>query len=189
MSTTINEKNGTVVIIPPNSEAVNEAQRFGSKPRTVGSYYVSNKAEEVTKFLNFFRGNYLIDIAFSYKNCLPFFKEMIANCRGFYKDGLESLKKTLDFIDYLFKVNQEESLFVEATEFGLTESKKYLKISGSSTYVRHFKQMILGDVIEIVIKKVSDYLFVVFLRPREEVVDLASNRDNFGRWLSENIKR
>ena len=189
MSTTINNKNNTIIIIPPNSEAILEAQRFGTKTRTVGGYYVSNKSNEVTRFLNFFHGNYLIDVAFSYKNCLSFFEEMIANCSGFYKDGLDSLTKALDLIGYTLKRNEEDLLFVEASEFRLTESKKYLKISGSSVFARKFKQMILGDVIEIVIKKVSDYLYVIYLRPRDTVVNFVSNRANFGRWLSENTKQ
>jgi hypothetical protein len=175
-----------MVIVPPNSEAINDAQRFGVEERSVGSYYVSNKSKQVISFLSGFKGQYLIDVAWSYKSCLTLYESLISNCNSFYRNGLEKLKSTLAIIKANIDSQREDALFISPDEVALTESMKYLRISGQSPYMKYFKEMILGDVIEIVIKRVTQSLYVIYLRPHKDVENWVSSYDLFNRWIKEN---
>lgn len=173
-------------IVPPNSEAVNDAQRFGMIERSVGSYYVSNKPDEVASFLSGFRGQYLIDLAYSYSRCLPLYQALLTNCACYYRNGLSKLNCALQIIKANLDSKREDALFFSPDEINLTLSKKYLHIKGNSAYMKYFKEMILGDVIEIVFKRVSSLLFVIYLRPRGDVENWVASRELFGKWIQEN---
>lgn len=175
-----------MVIVPPNSEAINDAQRFGMEARSVGSYYVSNKAAQVTSFLGVFKGQYLIDLAYSYSKCLPLYEALISNCSSFYRNNLEKLKSTLAIVKANIDSGREDALFLSPDEVALTESEKYLRISGQLAYMKYFKEMVLGDVVEIVIKKVNPSLFVIYLRPHKDIENWVSSHELFNRWIKEN---
>jgi len=178
-----------MIIVPPNSEAVNDAQRFGMVERSVGSYYVSNKSAQVISFLSGFKGHFLIDLAFSYEKCRSLFASLITNCSGFYRNGLTKLKSTLSVLQANLDSKREDALYFSPDEINLTESFKYLHISGQSTYMRYFKEMILGDVVEIVIKQVSTMLFVIYLRPHGNIESWVSSGELFGKWIQENTSK
>lgn len=62
-------QNGCVIFSIPNSEAIINVQRTTEKVRSVGSYYLSQQADEIEKFLNNLEGEFYIDLASSYLHC------------------------------------------------------------------------------------------------------------------------
>lgn len=189
MATYFHENDHSMItIIPPNSEVGQNWQRLGNKPRTVGGYYVSKKESEVKSFLYDFYGSYSIDLVASYYLCQSLYESLIARCAGYYADGLYNLKQTLNYIKELLAERKEAQLIFDA-HLSLTDSGKYLHIDNiNDNRISFFKKMVLGDVIEIVIKQVNDKCFTIYLRPREGVTHYLADPSLFGRWLSENTK-
>ncbi len=179
-----------MVIIPPNSEVGLDWQRLGNKPRTVGGYYVSGMADKVKSFLADFYGSYTVDLGLSYFLCKDVYEALIANCSSYYIDGLANLKKTISFLKAAIADGREGELFFEA-KTSLTDSSKYLHIENISApqMVTLFRKMVLGDILEIVIKKTTQSSFVIFLRPRKGVVHYLADTSLFGQWLMENTKK
>ena len=187
MATYFHESDASIItIIPPNSEVGMDWQRFGNRPRTVGGYYVSRKGEEVKTFLYDFYGSYSIDLLKSYFLCKELYENLIQNCSGYYCDGLRNLKQTINYINALLADRKEAELVFEA-HLSLTDSGKYLHIDNiNDNSINLFKKMILGDIIEIVIKKVNDKAFTIYLRPRKGVTSYLADSSLFGRWLNDN---
>lgn len=188
MSTYFNEKNpNLMVVVPPNSEAAINVQRLGTEMRTVGSYYINCQPDHVYHFLNCFCGSFLIDVPFSYYNCRDLYHNLLQNCASLYRNDLKSLESSLSFVESCLSNKLEDSLFIIPDEVGLTSSKKYLRLSGRSIYMTHFKEMILGDIVEIVFKKISPTLVVIYLRPREGVVSATASLGLFQEWLKKHL--
>ncbi|HBM70498.1 MAG TPA: hypothetical protein DD377_03945 [Firmicutes bacterium] len=178
---------GAVAIIPPNTEAIVSCQRFGNKPRTVCGYYVSGKSESLLKFFDYFHGKCIIDLPLSISLCSDFLAVLIQNCSSFYIDGLRSLNCALDFLKNELKERKEQDLIFQCFVY-LTETQKYLKINSDSGYFPFFKNLILGDLIEIIFKRI-DSVYLVYLRPRINDLSIISSNSAFKKWLNENIRK
>ncbi len=189
MATFFHENDRSIItIIPPNSEVSQDWQRLGNKPRTVGGYYVSKKESEIKSFLYDFYGSYSINLVISYYLCKELYEALIEHCAGYYVDGLNHLKQTLNYIKALLAERKETQLIFDA-RLSLTDSGKYLHIENiNDNRISFFKRMILGDVIEIVIKRIDDKTFTIYLRPREGVTHYLEDYSLFGRWLRENVR-
>ena len=179
-----------MVIVPPNSEVGQDWQRLGNKPRSVGGYYVSNMPEKVKSFLADFFGSYSVDLAMSYYLCQELYEKLIANCSSYYADGLQNLKKAINFVKASIADGKEADLLFEV-KTDLTDSSKYLHIDNISMpqMVSLFRKMILGDILEIVFKKTNSNTFVVYLRPRAGVIHYLADESLFGKWIKENTKK
>ena len=72
-------KNNLMIFSIPNSEAIVDIQRKTNKIRTVGSYYLSNLADQAEKFLNNLNGYFYVDLNASYLYCEEFFNDLCKN--------------------------------------------------------------------------------------------------------------
>ncbi len=179
-----------MVIVPPNTEAIPEAQRLGGTSLNyVGSYYISKKDKQVQSFLSGFRGTYTVDLGFSYLRCKTLFNSLIQNCSSYYIKNLAPQKKVLNLIEANLFSGNEETLFFPLEEIGLTDSTKYLKIPNSSPELKNFKTLILGDIIEMVFKRINNSSFLVFLRPRKDIEKWVIDGNLFTTWLGNNVKK
>ena len=79
----------------------------------------------------------------------------------------------------------EDALFFDCY-ISLTDSKKYLKMASSNSLFERFKQMILGDIIEIVFKKIDDSTVIVYLRPKIGI-EWTVNSTVFNDWIQNNV--
>lgn len=160
-------KNNQMIFSIPNSEAILNVQRISDKQRTVGSYYLSNLADESEAFLNDLVGNFYVDLNASYLCCVNFYNELIENCKKTYNEELFYLKQALDDIKWSSCKNPS-SLFFETYPPVIIESRKYLKFPDQRTEMGIFRTLCLGDISEIVIEKLSNDAFRVFVRPKKE---------------------
>ena len=179
------KKRNQMIIIPPNSEAKIACQRLGTKERTVGSFYISNQAEKTTRFLKNFRGKYVINLPLSFFLCHNLCEKITANCSALYRDSLRKYKKTFAFLNAYIQAGRYEDLFFSGTNLSLTDSYKYLRIDGSSNVVEWFKNMILGEITEIVIEKLDDDLYTIFLRPHGDVENWLDNVGLLNKWIEQ----
>lgn len=184
MSTTVDRDNNLIIITPPNTEAILESQRFGAVDREVGSFYASHKEAEISEFFGHFSKNYIIDVGLSYYRCKPLFEKLIANCSNAYKNNLETLKRNLTLLGNMINNDTRYSMFTEATIF-LTSSSKYLRIDGEGLLFDVYKSMILGDIIEIVIRKINSFAYVIYLRPREDIENWVNDVNMLLEWIEE----
>jgi hypothetical protein len=98
-------------------------------------------------------------------------------------------KKVLNLIEANLFSGNEETLFFPLEEIGLTDSTKYLKIPNSSPELKNFKTLILGDIIEMVFKRINNSSFLVFLRPRKDIEKWVIDGNLFTTWLGNNVKK
>lgn len=176
-----------MIILPPNSEARTSCQRFGPKARSVGSFYVSNLADKTMHFLKNFRGKYVINLALSFFLCHNLYEKITANCSALYRDGLKKYKQTFAVVNAYLQAGQYDELFFSGTNLSLTDSYKYLRIDGSSNVVERFKTMILGEITEIVIEKLDDDLYTIFLRPHKDVENWLDDVGLLNKWIEQQI--
>ena len=176
-----------MIILPPNSEAKINCQRFGAKERCVGSFYVSNLADKTMHFLKNFRGKYVIDLPLSFFLCHNLYEKITANCAALYRDGLKKYRETFALINAYIQAGRYDELLFSETNLSLTDSYKYLKIDGSSNAVKWFKNMILGEITEIVIEKLDDDLYTIFLRPHTDVENWLDNVGLLNKWIEQQI--
>lgn len=186
MATYINPQNPKkIVVVPANSEATVEMQRFGCKDRTVCGYYTNSYSQQFLELFNNFTCKCFVDMALSYEFCKDLFSSLIEKCGMYYKSGLEPLKKTMAFIKMYLDSKIEDALFFDCY-ISLTDSKKYLKMASSNSLFERFKQMILGDIIEIVFKKIDDSTVIVYLRPKIGI-EWTVNSTVFNDWIQNNV--
>lgn len=184
MSTTVDKDNNLIIITPPNTEAILESQRFGAVDREVGSFYASRKEVEISEFLGHFSKNYIVDVGLSYYRCKPLFEKLIANCSNAYKNNLETLKRNLTLLSNMIDNDTRYSMFVEANLF-MTSSSKYLRIDGEGLLFDVFKSMIFGDIIEIVIRKINSFAYLIYLRPRGDVENWTADVNMLLEWIED----
>ena len=184
-----NNKINLMVIVPANSEAIISSQRLGIAERCVGSYYASNLQKDVAVFLNHFVGEYIIDLVTSYYLCKALFDNLIAHCSSFYRDGLSSVKSGLDKIEANLHSKNDDRLLFSASGVSLTLSEKYLRIDGDTEYFSIFKSLILGEVIEIVFKKVGSMSYLIYLRPRGDILEWCQSYSLFNSWITEHTSK
>jgi hypothetical protein len=142
----------------PNSETIIECQRIGIKDRSVGQFYIGNNIKGVEDFIRDFDILYFIDFASCYLSLRPFFlKIKNLGVDQFYKYQMKASFDALELIqETISKDHTNSLLMIEKPKLGLT--KKYLKIESKKSIFSLFKQLILGDLVDLVLEK--HYKFV-----------------------------
>jgi len=176
-------KDNHVIFSIPNSEAILDVQRITEKERTVGSYYLSQKADEIESFLNNLEGSFYIDLASSYIYCKEPYSELINNCKSLYRHDLFYLEEALKDIEWAYK-KTPEILFFKTNNPIIIETRKYIKFPSQCCEMGMFKALCLGEVSEIVFEKLSTNCIRVFVRPKAEAVPFFKNVISFKNWLT-----
>ncbi len=185
MSVTIDGK--YVIFSIPNTEAIINVQRTTSKCRCVGSYYLSQKANEVENCLNNLEGSFFIDLSFSFLCCKEAYFSLIESCKSIYNHDLFYLDEALKDLEWASR-KSPEILFFKTSNPIVIEKRKYLKFPAQGTDIGIFKSLCLGEISEIVFEKLTDDAIRVFVRPKKEVVPFLSNVNAFKKWLKLNGK-
>lgn len=176
-------KQNCIIFIIPNSEASIKVQRKTNKIRTVGSYYLSNRADEAEIFLNRLAGHFYVDLSASYLLCKDFYTKLIQNCSSLYLNDLFYLDSALKDIEWGIK-NNPEMLFSKIIPPSIIQSRKYLKFQDQSAIFGVFNMLCIGDLCEIVIEKLSQNTFRIFVRPRKIPTSVLDNIENLKSWLA-----
>lgn len=174
-------KNQLVFSIP-NSEAVLSVQRITDKKRCVGSYYLSQKTDEVEAFLNGLVGNFYIDLGASYLYCHLFYEDLINNCKSLYYDDLFYLDEALRQIEWSIK-KAPEALFFKTSNPVIIEKRKYIKLPSQDANVGLFRNLCLGEISELIIEKLSIDCFKIYVRPKKEAVPFVRDIKSYKNWL------
>ena len=171
-----------VIFSIPNSEAIIDVQRTTEKVRTVGSFYLSQQADAIEKFLNNLEGNFYIDLASSYLYCKDAYQELINNCKSIYNHELFYLEEALKDIEWASR-KTPEILFFKTNNPIIIEKRKYLKLPSQEMDIGVFKALCLGEVSEIVFEKLSSNSIRIFVRPKKEAMPFFNNIVAFKNWL------
>ena len=179
------EKNKIVFSIP-NSEASINAQRIGIKDRTVGQYYMNEKADQVESFFSNSSSVFYVDLLYTYE----LLKDLVfllhtRGCGSLYKNGINEQLEALKTIEWAIK-NSQESLFFHTISPRMNDKRKYLKFPSDNESMRIFKTLCLADVVNICIEKLTENCFRVYATPREGVLHSLVNRDTFEKWIAKN---
>ena len=175
-------KNNLMIFSIPNSEAILNIQRKTEKERSVGSYYLSNLADEAERFLNNLNGYFFVDLNASYLYCEEFFAKLCKNCRSLFRNDLYYLESAMKDIRWSTTKNPD-SQFFSTFPPTIIDSRKYLKFPDQGTQMGLFRSLCVGDITEIVIEKLSPTTFRVFVRPKKEAVGAVSSVKAFESWL------
>jgi hypothetical protein len=137
----------------PNSETIIECQRKGIKDRSVGQYYIGNNIKAIEDFLRDFDLLYFVDFANSYVSLEAFLlKIKNLGVDKLYKYEMKASLDAIELIKEAISKDHSNSFFrVEKPKLGL--SKKYLKIESKMSIYSLFKQLILGDLIDLILEK------------------------------------
>jgi|LakMenE01Jun11ns_1017448.scaffolds.fasta_scaffold9727158_2 hypothetical protein len=137
----------------PNSETIIECQRIGIKDRSVGQYYIGNNIKAIEDFIRDFDILYFIDFASCYLSLRPFFHKIKnLGVDKLYKYQMSASFDALELIQETIIKDHTNSFFmIEKPKLGLT--KKYLKIESKMSMFILFKQLILGDLVDLVLEK------------------------------------
>lgn len=163
----------------PNSEALIEAQHFGIKNRTVGQYYMSEKHNEVISFLNNLEGKFYLDLYVSFGNIEILLAKLKDNrLETCFKTGLTSQTAALKTIDWYMHKNDHLYRIESPT---VNDQAKYLKFDITDEYLKCFLRLCLGDLSKIIIKKLSNDCFLIYIKENETFQDKLDN-DIFARW-------
>lgn len=155
-----------LIINIPNSEASINAQHTGIKNRTVGQYYMSDKYHEVINFLNNLEGNFYIDFSRTYNYMKPMIDELVEReLEDCFKCNLKTQISALETFSWL--ITNEEDLTKIETPI-ITETRKYLKFTTSNEYFALFRDICLGDLTSICIKKISNNTFLIYAKKQTE---------------------
>ena len=174
MSMVINQEKRELVFIVPNSEAPMEAQHKGIANRTVGSFYMSDRYDDCYDFLNAFEGFFYIDIGQSISNAICFL-EKIKN-KGLANAFKNTLRPQFDAVDALKWYREQEKCNYYAIACPtVNEQKKYLKFDNGDQVYKLFKTFLLGDLTKLIIKKIGDNGFMIYV---DECDDFDSKIDN-----------
>lgn len=176
--------NDVFYIVPANSEVKLGNQRFGTKMHVVGSYYLSNKADEVNAFLGFRDRTIIADLGLTYTLCGAFLTKLSLNCKECYIGHLEGVERTIGIIKEIIASGCDDKLLFHVDQFKIIDSQKYGKFVSSLPIYDCFSDLILGEVIEIVFKRMGDSRIVVYLRPRMDVANHIENREALESWIS-----
>lgn len=178
-------KNNLMIFSIPNSEAIINVQRKTDKERTVGSYYLSNLADEAEAFLNNLNGYFYVDLNASYLYCEDFFSKLLENCRTLYRNDLYFLESAMKDIRWSAAKNPD-SQFFSTFPPTIIDSRKYLKFPDQGTQMGLFRSLCLGDITEIIIEKLSPTTFRVFVRPKKDALGAVTSSKTLESWLRKN---
>lgn len=180
-------KNNLMIFSIPNSEAIVDIQRKTNKIRTVGSYYLSNLADQAEKFLNNLNGYFYVDLNASYLYCEEFFNDLCKNCRTLFRNDLYYLESAMKDIRWSASKNPDSQFFSTFPPI-IIDSRKYLKFPDQGTQMGLFKSLCLGDLTEIIIEKMSLDTFRIYVRPKKSAITATTSTKALEAWLRQNGK-
>jgi hypothetical protein len=183
MSTRI--KDNQLIFQIPNSEAISVVQRGSILKRCVCNFYLSKKDAAVETFLNGCSGSFYVDLAASYALCKAPFMTLIENCSSLYRNKLTALKATLDSIERML-ATRPDSLLFSICPPSILRSRKYIKFGDSSLAMSYFRTLCLGDITQIIVRKMAPSSFLIYVRPFAPAVASFSNPADFQKWLDDN---
>jgi hypothetical protein len=157
-----------IVIHIPNSEANICAQKNGIKDRSVSSYYLSERRDELLSFLNYCSADFYFDGAKTIRNMKPLYELIIREGkRDSFKKHLLAQYEALMEIEY--KNLDDDYLKIESVEL----SDKYMKIFKEDNE-KTFQNLLLGDMTKLVIKKLSNNTFMIYGDVEDNIQDIIS---------------
>lgn len=153
-------KENKIEIYIPNSEAVVGAQKVGIKDKSVGSYYMSSKNDDIIAFLNGLNANFYVDFAKTMHNMTPVYKYILSNHKKFIFK--EELKAQAEAIEQIIENGYHENYTrIRAPE--INNNKKYLRFDKSKDKrIGLFQILLLGDLSKLVILKLADDCFMLY---------------------------
>lgn len=154
-------KNDVLIIQVPNSEASISSQLLGIKDRTVGQYYMSEIEEEVISFLNNLKGNFYIDFLRTKYNIESFIHNLKQS--GFEYCLKSKLKPQIAALESINWIHNEDKSLHKINPPTINSNKKYLKFDNTDNFIKIFKDLIIGDLITINVKKVAFDAFLIYL--------------------------
>lgn len=151
-----------IEIYLPNSEAAINLQHNGLKDRSVGMFYMSEQYEGVKEFLNNFDGKFYVDLYRTYNFINPLVVKLHnLHFETFFKDGLKSIDETLIDIKKLIRLDSD---FNKIPAPFVNDNKKYLQFDFNSLFFGFIRNVCLGDLTCIVIKKIDFDVFVIYAK-------------------------
>ena len=161
MSMVFDDEKKIIRIDVPNSEANIDAQHFGIKDRSVGSYYMSECYDKCFNFLNKFEGDFYIDLTLSIKNSKEILNELyLKNYKSAFKSNLSIQYNTIEALEWFIKA---DGYFHKMKPPSVNDNEKYLKLDNEDAVVSYFKNLVLGDLVSIYIQKIGNNGFLFYL--------------------------
>jgi hypothetical protein len=147
----------TLVINVPNSEASINGQLIGIKDREVSGYYTNDDPSKYAEIKLFFE-DFMYDFFVDSKKMAVYFKDYYKKVLK-YKSNFKTNLKDFDanFIHYETSDKKIKKLFYGG------ESNRYIKFDVLDKLTKNFKDLILGEITQIVIEKLSDR-FSIYLK-------------------------
>lgn len=172
--------NDNFVIHVPNSEASIKAQHVGIKDRSVGQYYLSEKAMLVNSFFNNMSGSFYIDFLRTRENLNPLLNRIIdLNMQNVFKSKLVDQKNSMKSLKWIL---DSENGFHKIDFPVITASSKYLKFNTVDEYYLVFRDMCLGDFVDIKIVRLSKDCFVMYAYDNGKF-DIMYENGELEKWL------
>jgi len=170
--------NDQLIIIVPNSEALIEAQHHGIKDRSVGQYYMSEKVDEVKKFLNNLTGYFYLDLLVTKLNTTVLLEKLRSNAlQSCYKSNLITQDSALKSLEWVIKIDHLHKIQPPT----INEYAKYLKFDTSDEILRCYLRLCLGDLCKIVIRKLCNYCFILYIEENGSFNQKLQD-DEFSKW-------
>jgi len=147
----------TLVINVPNSEASINGQLIGIKDREVSGYYTNDDPSKYSEIKLFFE-DFSFDFFVDSNKMAAYFKDYYKKVLK-YKSNFKTNLKDFDvnFIHYETSDKKIKKLFYGG------ESNRYIKFDVLDKLTKNFKDLILGEITQIVIEKLSDR-FSIYLK-------------------------
>lgn len=162
-----------LIINIPNSEAIIRAQHIGIKNRTVGSYYMSEKHDEIQNFLDLSNSVFIMDVRRTYENMKQLITYIVDNgYSGTFKSKMTFQVNSLDALKWAISQGTE---FILVDPPLITESKKYLKLPHSNEFVKCMLDLSLGDLTAIILYKITNSLYVIYCEVCDNFQDKLSS--------------
>lgn len=161
MAMEIRDEDNVLVIHIPNSEACVDAQHNGGKDTSVGSYYMSEMQPAVFAFLNDLEGDYYIDLSLCLFNGKKIYNELKnRGLQNAFKRKLMPQNEAIQFIEWCI---ENESPLFRMPNPTVNDNNKYLKFDNLNQTVNAFRQLCLGELTDIIIKKIGENGYIIYL--------------------------
>lgn len=157
------ENNNQVMLIHlPNSEATVNAQHHGIKDTSVCAYYMSERNTEVYDFLNDLSGEYYLDLALIFQNALDLINSIedsgMTSC---FKMKLAPQKNAIEALKWMLASG---TYFPRIPNPTVNDNQKYLRFDNQDKTLTLFRDLCLGEVSDICIKKVGKDGFLIYMQ-------------------------
>ncbi len=173
MSLTITDNK--LIVSPPNSESPIVAQHIGIKPRSVGSFYMSDISKEVLNWFNLGNNKYYIDFTRTLLSIEKIAGYVILKEReALFR---EKLKPQVEIIDNIRSSNTFYS-YIEVPEPVILSNRKYFKLDTENEASKLIYDLLIGDCCNVVFKKLGDNVVVIYLDARNNFKETIDNSFN-----------